>query len=962
MATNITDYSDPLNFETVWIFHTPSKEDYTDSSGSTILGTKSPSDSDINATNNPEVPSVLQNISYEFGAANGVSVGSWTLVVGGVVIFSNRVYSATPIYQRLDGSSYDLGVEIEDVVYTKESLNTITTTSTAIGATLPGTLVGSGTNPTTAWVEGNNDGTYSNGSDTWDQLTDGVTWGIVYNGQIKAGLQTNLQYSGTDADGNPQFIDSDGNLYTRWREKYTINGATAYEVRKKAPDVTTTTSNQVTVKENTRYKFYQVLGQTQLETENMDANLVMVMPHHILQRHVAKRQGNYSFSALDLNSSHLRVVPNMDAARLEIRDLKINYGIEARAVPVRLQVGSDFVRIGINQITDVDALNAELNHVLQYDTDGVYRTKYLNTDTTVEGNNNLYFLDQRARDSFTNGTTSNKIHMDYDLLSDRSNSVAVSSLQSIAMFLDRNNSEDGNYFGLFNNEDETTTALSKESAVFRVEENGDIYSDGGLSLDGAFEVNGDITAGGIIYTKENGAVANRVATQIYVDTAISNLIDGAPAALDTLNELAASINDDAGVYQTLIDTIANLTVTTYGDTAPNDPQPGELWFDTATAGELLMWDGGSWIQLTGVVGTPASGGGGAVDLSAYVTTTAMNTAIQNFIEAGDITVQTGAASGGGSLSYNNGQFTFNPAVITDLTGYATETYVDDSIATLTGGVTIPSDINDLTDADGLLNTDINELSDVDGIIPTSLTDLGITDGTNGQVLSTNGSGTFSFIDAAAGGGGVTYIQSTQPSSGNQGELWWDNTNNILYVYNSNAWVIVDAELKTIPSYLDYPTSTIASGSGSFSFTINAGAPYTTTSRTAIVGYMSSTDTENIDFYVNASSTNKRFRFDLIRATTSGVFVEAGDSGVEGKMYKTSNMSTSVQTPVEGSVGSSGWPWGSTSIRWPVRILADAGITMSSNVSGRNWNFYDATLTTNVDASLFSAAFAEGVQG
>ena len=158
------------------------------------------------------------------------------------------------------------------------------------------------------------------------------------------------------------------------------------------------------------------------------------------------------------------------------------------------------------------------------------------------------------------------------------------------------------------------------------------------------------------------------------------------------------------------------------------PQPGELWFDTATAGELLMWDGGSWIQLTGVVGTPASGGGGAVDLSAYVTTTAMNTAIQNFIEVGDITVQTGAASGGGSLSYNNGQFTFNPAVTTDLTGYATETYVDDSIATLTGGVTIPSDINDLTDADGLLNTDINELSDVDGLLNTDINELSDADG------------------------------------------------------------------------------------------------------------------------------------------------------------------------------------------------------------------------------------------
>ena len=34
-------------------------------------------------------------------------------------------------------------------------------------------------------------------------------------------------------------------------------------------------------------------------------------------------------------------------------------------------------------------------------------------------------------------------------------------------------------------------------------------------------------------------------TETYVDTAVSNLIDGAPDALNTLNELAAALNDDA---------------------------------------------------------------------------------------------------------------------------------------------------------------------------------------------------------------------------------------------------------------------------------------------------------------------------------------------------------------------------------------------------------------------------------
>ena len=41
------------------------------------------------------------------------------------------------------------------------------------------------------------------------------------------------------------------------------------------------------------------------------------------------------------------------------------------------------------------------------------------------------------------------------------------------------------------------------------------------------------------------------ATETYVGTQISNLIDGAPAALNTLNELAAAINDDASIASTL---------------------------------------------------------------------------------------------------------------------------------------------------------------------------------------------------------------------------------------------------------------------------------------------------------------------------------------------------------------------------------------------------------------------------
>jgi len=41
------------------------------------------------------------------------------------------------------------------------------------------------------------------------------------------------------------------------------------------------------------------------------------------------------------------------------------------------------------------------------------------------------------------------------------------------------------------------------------------------------------------------------ATQSYVTTAVADLIDGAPVALDTLNEIAAAINDDASIANTL---------------------------------------------------------------------------------------------------------------------------------------------------------------------------------------------------------------------------------------------------------------------------------------------------------------------------------------------------------------------------------------------------------------------------
>ena len=82
----------------------------------------------------------------------------------------------------------------------------------------------------------------------------------------------------------------------------------------------------------------------------------------------------------------------------------------------------------------------------------------------------------------------------------------------------------------------------------------------------------DTADGGTTYASKKVTKANLFsgyATETYVDTAVTNLIDGAPDALNTLNELAAALNDDASAAASLttlinanethIDNMATLT-------------------------------------------------------------------------------------------------------------------------------------------------------------------------------------------------------------------------------------------------------------------------------------------------------------------------------------------------------------------------------------------------------------------
>ena len=142
------------------------------------------------------------------------------------------------------------------------------------------------------------------------------------------------------------------------------------------------------------------------------------------------------------------------------------------------------------------------------------------------------------------------------------------------------------------------------------------------------------------------------ATQSFVNSAVANLVNSAPATLDTLNELATALGNDASFSTTLTNSLANKlntsaftyanitgaptlgnistinlngnantvlrgdgtfgqasgdgggggggggTSVTVSSTAPSANTSGALWYDNINTGELYVYDGGSWVSTS----------------------------------------------------------------------------------------------------------------------------------------------------------------------------------------------------------------------------------------------------------------------------------------------------------------------------------------------------------------------------
>jgi hypothetical protein len=90
------------------------------------------------------------------------------------------------------------------------------------------------------------------------------------------------------------------------------------------------------------------------------------------------------------------------------------------------------------------------------------------------------------------------------------------------------------------------------------------------------------------------------ATETFVNTAVSNLVDAAPGALDTLNELAAALNDDANFATTITSAIADKADASHTH-AIADITDFEIL--SPVAGQTITYNGTKWVNSA-----PASSG------------------------------------------------------------------------------------------------------------------------------------------------------------------------------------------------------------------------------------------------------------------------------------------------------------------------------------------------------------------
>ena len=150
-------------------------------------------------------------------------------------------------------------------------------------------------------------------------------------------------------------------------------------------------------------------------------------------------------------------------------------------------------------------------------------------------------------------------------------------------------------------------------------------------------------------TQTSSDNTTKVATTAYVTTAIANLIDSAPGTLNTLNEIAAALNDDAAFNTTVTNAIAAKLPLAGGTMTGNIVMADDTSIGISDSAERIEFDGAGDISFLGAnvgIGEPSP----AATLHINTSTNAPMLVESTHGDGGYIELQLSDSGGAGSLT------------------------------------------------------------------------------------------------------------------------------------------------------------------------------------------------------------------------------------------------------------------------------------------------------------------------